>query len=425
MKRRIKRTIIISSVVLVVSFGFIFGTRLFDFCNVRRTYLPFERLQTGIEESEKSDVLLEQKVSDIAIVDGITAIADDDGFSILNEMTGKETQITTDPASTVVFDGKIAFFVRTGIEDPSVVVRSGGGSNDAVEYVGGERHFWERCRVCSYDVSTNQVKELFDSNGFNTSIIFADKEYLYYTDYSDENVGWFVGESQHTAPTLFKYSLHNGKREIVSLYAAKIGTVGNTIFYTDAESSSYRHSTWFYGGDLHVYNTISHKDYLIDNEAEFLFAEKEAYIYVTVQDYDGFGDTCDCRIMRCGIDGEDKAELKQIHRALEQHYGQYLVFNNESPYKNDEHFVVYNALTDKSILSTRWYYELNDGELIGLDYDNPGEISTLTDSGEIAQLYDLSAQLPKGYAVTSIFDENGVYCKPIEGLTDNKYVPFK
>ena len=427
MKRIIKRTIIVSSIALVVSFGFIFGTCLFDFYNVRRTYLPFESLETGIEESEASDILFEQKASDVAIVDVVAAIADNNGFSILNEKTGEETQITSDPASSVVFDGQTAYFIRTGIKDPSVVVRSGGGSDDVVEYVGGERHFWERCRVCLYDVSTNQVKELFDTNGYNSTVIYADEKSLYFTDYAGENVGWFVGASQYVAPTLFRYDFQSKEIRVIADYASKIGMVGNVIVYTDSKASSYRHRTRFYGGTLHFYDTYSQIDYSIAGDSEFLYAENNTYFFVTVQGYSSSQDTPAAHpvtyVKCCKLNGGNVSEIKHFDGAWEHHLGQYIGFISGI---DTVTYRYYNALTDETMFSHFFDYAPNSGQAISLDYSNPGLVWMVTENGEFELLYDVSDQLPEGYAVTSIFDENGIYCSSrSDSGIEYKFIPFE
>lgn len=373
-------------------------------------------------DTEK-EVLFEKKVSDIAVADGMAAIVDDDGLSILDEKTGVDTEVTKEPASSVVFDGRKAFFVRRNIEDRTVIVERREFNESSGDMSFDENRdpvAWVRGRVCSYDVTTSTIEELFDTNGFNACVVYADEKYLYYTDYADENIGWFTGESQHVAPTLYRYDLLEKKRDIISKFASKIGTIGNLIVYNDSDIATFRHRTFFYGGGLHVYDTTNNMDHYISEDAELLYFEDQTLVYVQVPNYKGYGSESECMIMRCDVNGENKEEKQRINGILDHHFGQYLVFEN-----NDVGgFEIYNTLTKESFVSNNWYYEIRDGELLTTKESAPGKIYTVTSNGAKSLLFDISDKLPDGYIVTSFFDEYGVFC---ESKEDFKYlfIPFE
>ena len=413
LKKKTKTTLFIIAVFFFVPFSFWFGSQLYK--TETMIEVSTESDLNTIKDTDGNAIFFEQKASDIAVVNDIAVIADNDGFSVLYEKTGTETQITTYPASSVVFDGKTAYFVQKQLIDQSVTVLS--------EEDESRDEDWERGRVFVYDLVSNQVQPLFDSNGFNTFVIYADHEYIYYTDYADERVGWFTGESQHFASTLYRYDLKTGNRETISDYASKIGTIGNRLIYTDARGASYRHKTWFNGGGLHIYDTISSKDYYIDDESEFLYAEEGALVYVTAFGYDGYGSPCECRIMRCDLDGENKTEVQQISGSLEHHFSQYLVFEKENYTEESDRYLVYNAVTDKAMASPNYYYDTYNGNLISLPYDEPGRIYVVTDTGEEKLFLDVTSQLPDKYAATIHFNDNGIYCVSREG-TNYKFISF-
>ena len=74
----------------------------------------------------------------------------------MDEDTGVKMQITTDPAATVVFDGNKVYFVRRGIEDRTIVVRSRDNlyRDEIICDENGEPEVWEKGRICSYDLKT-------------------------------------------------------------------------------------------------------------------------------------------------------------------------------------------------------------------------------------------------------------------------------
>ena len=426
MKKKLRIAALIVAVVFVGLISFELGSRF------HQTADSVEIIADTLSDNseKKGEIVFEKKVSDIVIVDGFlkdAAVADESGFGILDEDTGVKMQITTDPAATVVFDGNKVYFVRRGIEDRTIVVRSRDNlyRDEIICDENGEPEVWEKGRICSYDLKTFQMEELFDTNGFNACVVYADEDYLYYTDYADENVGWRVGDSQLVAPTLFRYDLNKETSEVISAYASKVGTVGSVIVYTDSDAASYRHDTWFYGGGLHFYDTVTKTDCFIAGDSEFLYAEGKDYYYATIIGASSAKEDPASHpvtyVNRCSINGENSSEVKRIDGAWEHHVGPYLEFNGDAGYK------IYNALSDNMFDSEYWYNHMSaDGQLISLSTNEPGSVNSVSENGEEVPLYDVSDLLPNDdYYTTSIFDENGIYCKCTGEDCKYCFIPWK
>ena len=168
--------------------------------------------QQATQQAEQNEQAAEPVAGkNLAVVNGIAAVADDNGFSIIDEAAGKETQIDSEPANQVIFNGSTAYYVRRGIEDKSVKIRY---DEDTIVDEGDEE-VWLRGEVYIFTKESGKSQKLFITNQETAELVYFDSENLYYTDFADENVGYFLGASKDIARSLYKYDLNSGTFQVI------------------------------------------------------------------------------------------------------------------------------------------------------------------------------------------------------------------
>ena len=342
---------------------------------------PEEDITNNCVPTEQAKAAQPVSGVNLAAVKGIAAVADENGFSIIDEKTGKETQIDNEPARSVAFDGNTAYYVRTGIADESVKIRY----DDDTMVDPDSKAVWLRGEIYRYNSESGKSERLFTTNEEHASLVYFDSENLYYTDYSDENTGYYVGSSKVIAPVLFKYNLASGKRTYVSQYTCKAEVYDGYIFYNAYDGNSSRHPNFVYPGPVHIYDTKSGKDVNLDDQSEFLFAENGKFYYVrfiTEKDIVTGGE-----IRKCNADGNQLETVKELSGEIWSRYGEYLVL-----IENDEDYVAYNTRTDKKFNVDRtWLWLEGNGCFAAIENDGNGEkLYRIDDSGEKDLYADLN-----------------------------------
>ncbi len=339
--------------------------------------IPEERLTiTGKDTAMTGKAETAQTVSDtgLVIVNGKAAVADDTGFSIIDEKTGTEKQVDNKPASSVVFDGRTAYYVRTGIEDKSVRIWF---DDDAI-VENKENETWLRGEVYIYSSEKGSAKKLFSTNHESTKMIYFDSENLYYTDYADKNVGYYIGSSQYIAPTLYKYNLSSGKKTAVSEFASKAEAYGSYIFINACDSLSTHHPDFINPGPIHIYDTKTGADIKADEYGELLFKDGEYFYYLHVDQDDG--NVTGGKVMYCKADGSDLHKSTEISGDIESRYGHYITVY----YNDDNKVTVYNTKTKKESVCERYNLLYSGGELLSVRSDEAdnSKIYRVTDTGK-------------------------------------------
>ena len=359
-----------------------------------------EIISQNDDASSDEDPVAAVSPSDIALGDNIAAYASSEGLYIVNEKTGEEKQITTEPASSVLFVDQTIYFVRAFHQE----------TDEEGEPV------WTKAKICTYDLSSGQVNDLFETKSYfkDASIVFANSNCLYYSDLSEK-----IPSETARIINLYRYSFESGEKELLVQHILTPKIIGDLIFYVALEEAIDRHPDVTDIGDLHLYNTETEEDRLIDKDSEILLMQGHRLVYTKIVSEvpseglangnawnDGFVNCCD-------LDGKNMKTLKRFDSVWSSVIDRYLIFYTET---SDE---IYNVVTDETVTvpndengNTRYYYGVNQGRLLAFSEKEYGKVYDISKPGEERLIVDITEKgLSSGwYYLTDWFDENGIFC---------------
>lgn len=270
MKKSVK---ILISIVLVLALGAagVFGYLYFSKDKSQNN--PQEDT-TNANNPVNTETVEFDRGNNVAEINGISVIADETGVRIFNETDKTEKKIFDKPARSVVFDGKMAYFAEMEIEDPTVELYDFEG--EPVEK--DEYNVWLRAKIYSYNVETDEIKEIVTTTRSHfTAIVYADETAVYYTDWSADKLGCTYIETP-TCP-LYKYDFEEQKSVLVmdKILPDTCEVRGDRLFY---------HKDGSVNGDdgYHVLYAFDFKsgesDKISEDEAQFLKLEGEKVYYI-------------------------------------------------------------------------------------------------------------------------------------------------
>ena len=270
-----------------------------------------ETVTDGQKESQKIEQTdAEEKAYDIDYdvvnVGDVSVISDSDGIRILNEVSGEETLVFEGEADSMAFNGETLYFFTLDCKDETF-------ETYYVDEETGERELagetWEYNKLYSYSLATSELNEVFDGNSYRSTFIYADENYIYFTDLKDEYVGDVTMMLDYNREYFYKYDINSGKKTTVLEDIGEIEYVdGNFVYQSERHLNGDRgfHPT-------HIYNIESCKSYDIDECAKFIYADGNRIYYVTelAEQEDGYYDI-DYNLESCSFTGTDKRLVSDL-----------------------------------------------------------------------------------------------------------------
>ena len=336
--------------------------------------------QQATQQAEQNEQAAEPVAGkNLAVVNGIAAVADDNGFSRIDEAAGKETQIDSEPANQVIFNGSTAYYVRRGIEDKSVKIRY---DEDTIVDEGDEE-VWLRGEVYIFTKESGKSQKLFITNQETAELVYFDSENLYYTDFADENVGYFLGASKDIARSLYKYDLNSGKKTLIADYACRAEAYGSCIFYNAYDGNSSHHPDFVNPGPIHIYDTKTGTDVKADDYGELLYAENDRFYFIHITEEDD-GITGGA-VKSCKADGTELETVRSIDGEIDSRYGNYVTVTGE-----DNEVTVINTKNGKEFKHDMYGFSFTEGKLFELTDDFDGKLYYYNDNFEKELYVDLN-----------------------------------
>lgn len=206
----------------------------------------------------------------VASVNGVSVITDDTGVRIFNEADKTEKVIFDKPAMSPIFDGETVFFMESLIADEDITFVKNG------EAVSGEDYgTWYKNKVYSYNIKTDEVKELFTCNSDLVEFVTEYDGNLYYTDCEDEEIGNL--DLYRSALCLYKYNIESKERTKLLDSFAWNERVGDKVYY---------HADSFYKGinyyEIYCFDLKTESSTLVtDEKASVVKIEDNAIYYLT------------------------------------------------------------------------------------------------------------------------------------------------
>lgn len=270
-----------------------------------------ETVTDGEKESQKIEqTVAEEKPYDIDYdvvnIDDVSVISDSDGIRILNEVSGEETFVFEGESESMAFNGETLYFFTLDCKDETF-------ETYYVDEETGEREpadeIWEYNKLYSYSLATSELNEVFDGNSYRSTFIYADENYIYFTDLKDEYVGDVTMMLDYNREHFYKYDINSGKKTTVLEDIGEIEYVdGNFVYQSERHLNGDRgfHPT-------HIYNIESCKSYDIDECAKFTYADDNRIYYVTEleTEEDGYYDI-DYNLESCSFTGTDKRLVSDL-----------------------------------------------------------------------------------------------------------------
>ena len=264
-----------------------------------------------VTDGEKENQKIEQTVAeekpydidyDVVNVGDVSVISDSDGVRILNEVSGEETTVFEGEADAMAFNGETLYFFTLDCKDETF-------ETYFVDEETGERELagetWEYNKLYSYSLATDELKEVFDGNSYRSTFIYADENYIYFTDLKDEYVGDVTMLFEYNREHFYRYDINTGEKTTVLKDIGVIKYVdGNFVYQSRQHLNGDRgfHPT-------HIYNIESCKSYDIDECAKFAYADDNRIYYVT-QDETEY--SYDFNIESCSFTGTDKRLVSDL-----------------------------------------------------------------------------------------------------------------
>lgn len=294
MKKSVK---ILIGIILVLSLG---AAGTFGYL-----YFSKDKPNDDVPETknpETAEAVAFDSDNSVATVNGVSIIADDTGVRVFNEADQTQKVVFDKPTGNVFFDGKTAYFVEAEVEDTTVELYDYAGETVSQD----ENGPWLRAKIHSYNVETDEVKEIVTTNHNSfTQIVHADGTGVYYTDWSDDKVGLTYIE-EPTCP-LYKYDFEKQKSVIVieKILPYTCHAVDGRLFY-QAEG-------WINGDDgYHNIYTFDFKsgesNKISKDEAQFLKLEGEKVYYIERKWSTEVSDKIEYKLMSNDLSGQ-KAEI--------------------------------------------------------------------------------------------------------------------
>lgn len=252
-------------------------------------------------ESVKFDV-----GSYVASVDGVSIIADDTGVRVFNEADETQKFVFNDPAESVAFNGKIAYFIEREIEDAEVTLFDDEGIVDSQDEYGP----WMRAKIHSYNLETNELKEVvLTNNSTFTEFVYADDSAVYYIDGQRDMIGYVF--FYVTPCSFYKYDFESQKEVLL------FDDIKNTTYYVEDGKMFYQMGLTPNGDDgyrdLYVFDFVSEKSNKISNdEASFLKLEGNKVYYIE-RTYDfNISDEIEYRLMSNAVSGNNAETVAEL-----------------------------------------------------------------------------------------------------------------
>ncbi len=216
-------------------------------------------------ESVKFDV-----GSYVASVDGVSIIADDTGVRVFNEADRSQKKIFDRPAECAMFDGEIAYFIEKDIEDFEVELYDWDGTPLSQEEDGP----WLRGKIYSYNVKSEELKEIVITNDEDADFVCVDETGLYYTDTQDDEIGYYYPKA---TSAFCKYDLIAQKRTVLLDDVAWYSIENGKLFYQTEGSTGTGEDGYH---SLYVYDFKSGSSKMISKEeADFLKYEGDEVFF--------------------------------------------------------------------------------------------------------------------------------------------------
>lgn len=313
---------------------------------------------TIIPANESSDSLNSERKFDkdfrVVVVNGVSVISDKDGIRVLRESDGEEKKIYNEPTDdNMLFDGETVYFMGERFKDESVKIDPESIEDESLN---PDKVNWERRKMYSYSVSTDQFSELFTTKGYFGEPVYFDNDYLYYSDIADDEVGSYVTFSD--SETLYRYDLNTAKSEkLLEGIAWNYYFDGKIIYQTQR---GYNGDDGFH--DLNVYDIKAQKSYPIENTSMYAYADDSKLYYICYNESEE-----NYTLKSCTFTGEGKTVVSDFDFLPESGDGVSFEVNEQYihisfPANNDED-MFYNIKT-RDVTKTKHL----DGELY--NYNN-------------------------------------------------------
>lgn len=199
----------------------------------------------------------------VASVDGVSIIADSAGVHYFKEDDETGKTVFDYPATSPAFNGKIAYFFETDIEDNSMP--SSNGSK-------------KRNKLYSYDVEDGGIKELLTTNGnYGVSIVYVNDSFVYYTDCTDTEASTSNSDI-HIA--LFKYDKSTrSTQKVLETISDKKELIDDKLIYRTTSATKKNEFAEIYCFDFSSDSSviISDKAYWLDcynGDVRYILQEK-------------------------------------------------------------------------------------------------------------------------------------------------------
>lgn len=296
MKIKTRTKVMICLIVLIALVGGVtVGSRLIGKSDSKAdTSKPADEISVNAQSVRMFD-----KDYRVVCVNGISVISDSNGIRLLRESDGEEKKIYSEPTEDeMLFDGETVYFTGERIEDNSVKVdpesmEDEGLNSDEVKL--------ERRMMYSYSVSSGELKELFTTNGCFGEPVYFDDDFLYYSDFADDEVGSYISFSD--SETLYRYNLKTGEnKKLLDSIAWNYYTDGKIIYHTQR---GYNGDEGFH--NLNVYDLKAKKAYSIENDSMFAYADDSKLYYISYyESEDRYA------LKSCSFTGEEKTVVSDF-----------------------------------------------------------------------------------------------------------------
>ncbi|MBR6647313.1 MAG: hypothetical protein IKL09_07350 [Clostridia bacterium] len=345
-----------------------------------------------VTDGEKENQKIEQTVAeekaydidyDVVNVGDVSVISDYSGIRIINEVSGEESMIFEEPATTMAFNGEILYFF-VSFEDMSVESYF---LNDETGEKESSDEEWERCKLYSYSVKDKSTKEIAVTysagNMHGLNAVYVDSEYIYYTDIKAEDLGNRTSVIINPMLSLQKMNLKTGE---ISCILDNVGNTdyagdGTIVYQSDRCANGYNE---FY--PTHIYNIEKAESYDLDECASLAYAENGRIYYLTERE-DDIEDSYYSvyKVESCSLTGTDKKLVSELEFLPEE--SDYRIFLDEK----DVYFQAWGGNADKD-----FNYNIKTGELEEIDNsedakeseDDEGYVVKETANGYYVELYD-------------------------------------
>ncbi len=242
----------------------------------------------------------------VATVNGVSIIADDTGVRVFNEADETQKFVFNDPAESVAFNGEIAYFAEKEIEDAEVTFFDDEGIVDSQNEYGP----WLRAKIHSYNLKTNELKEVvLTNNNLFTEIVYADDSAVYYIDGQKDMIGYTF--TYGIPCSFYKYDFESQKEVLLfedinnSTYCVEDGKMFYQLGVTPNGYDGYC--------DLYVFDFVSEKSNKIsDDEALFLKLEGNKVYYIERTFDFNVSDEIEYRLMSNSVSGNNAETVAEL-----------------------------------------------------------------------------------------------------------------